>query len=55
MKGLISYWQIDITKIRKTIDNMSKTLGMVKINPLLKQDLETSCDKMKALLNKGKT
>ncbi len=38
-KGTISFWGHDITKMTKTLGDLSKSVKRVKMNPLLKQDI----------------
>ena len=54
-RGILTYWLVDISKIRKKVEAIERWLHTSKINPLIKNDIAGSCRKIMILLNKGKS
>lgn len=54
MNGILTFWAIDIKRIRKIISESVKVIEMCKMNELIKKDILKGYSKILNLLNKGK-
>ena len=54
IKGLVTYWGADTTKMRNRLAEIKVMVSRCKVNPLIKDDIANNIDIILRLLQKGK-